>query len=343
MLYQTAGFAMAAQAAKGTAATSNFIRGRMTNSQLTPMLDELDTAGEHTGTHQRSTAVQSTPIRAGYMADINFGFRLYPELIGYALIGVGFKVATTTDSPVVGANTHVFTLADAEAEGWVSFMQALGEDTARYERKVTDARVSSLAIAASRTGITVTGNAMGIAEADSAGSETVVADADAMLSQSNGSFTLTSSNLTALTLGTPRSHTLTIDNPLDDQEQDLHSFSRATFSPTGKTISGTMEGLVFSENIYKEFIYGSTAGVTPAIVIPKAAIAYAFNSPAMITGTTPYSMSTAIAVALVTMDPFDITGGGHITYNLKYRMQDALATDPITITLVNGIASYAGS
>jgi len=425
MLYQTAGFALAKQSAKATAATTNFIRGRMSSHGVNPVYDEIDPSGEHTGIHQRSTALQSTPIRSGYMADISLAFRLYPNLVGYALAGIGFGNTTATtviltidatggtftitvsaqttsaiafdaaigavetaiellstvtaatvtgtasnytitvDSGVTSATmtanagsltgggttatytgwyyTHTFTLADAEAESWVSLMSAVGEDSARYERKITDARLSQLVFAASRTGIDVTGTASGLSEATSAGSETVVQETDSMLSQAQGAFTVTSSDITAVTLGTPRSHTLTIDNPLDDQEQNLHSFSRATLSPTGKVISGTLEGLVFSENIYKEFIYGASGGTAPVIPIPEAQLVWSFTSPAFITGAIANSFQATIPTAQVMMDPFDVTAGGQIIYNARYRMIDNAASAPITIVLINSTSSYAGS
>ena len=103
------------------------------------------------------------------------------------------------------------------------------------------------------------------------------------------------------------------------------------------------KGLAFSENIYSELVWGSAAGTTPVINIPEAELAWVWQSQDYVTGTTPYSLTTDIAVAQVELQPFDITAGGKILYDINYTMTDALSAAPITITLVNSTASYAGS
>lgn len=429
-LHQTARFGLAQQSAKGTAAagvTVPYIRGRVQQHGLNSRYEMIDTSGEHTGVHSRSTALQSTPIRAGSIIDVSFRHRLYPSMVGLELLGLGFTVATSTvviltidatggtftvtagtttgnlaesitaadlktaldaltlvgtstitgsaggpftitiDSSLTattltasgalltgGAGTatfsgwyysHVFTLPAADSEGWLTAYSMIGE-TSGFDLIAQDVRLSQLTFTADSSGIMVAGSGLGRLLANAAGTETFTAEADAVLSQANGAFTLTATDITAATLGTPRGHTLVIDNPLDDSEQELHTMNRSTFSPTGKTITGTITGLVFSENIWKEMYWGSASGT--AIVIPyptSTNLTFNWQSAGNISSTVavPHKFTVAIPVLQWDMQPFDITGGGNVVYDCAYRMTDSLSAAPITFTLQNSISSYAGT
>jgi len=433
MLHQTGRFGLARQAAKGTAAAGvavPYIRSRVSSHGLNQRYDMIETAGEHTGTHSRSTAQQSTPIRSGSIVDVSFTHRLYPSLIGHGLIGVGFTptTATTTvltinatggtftltvsgqttgaiafdatanavetalellstvdvatvtgnaggpytitvDSSVTastftadaasltgGTSTatfagwyynHTFTIANAASEGWLTAYDYLGDNaTGDFDRIVQDVRLSQLQLAADNTGIVVTGTGLGRIMANAAGTETFVADEDALLSQANGSFSFTSGDITFGTIGTPRGHTLTIDNPLDEGEQELHTLYRSEFSPTGKTVSGTMTGLVFSENAFKEFYWGSSSGTAPVIAIPEStAMTWNWQSPGNISTTVavPYKCTFSVPIVQFMAQPFDVSGGGRIIYDVAWSMIDALSGAPISIQVQNAIPSYAGT
>lgn len=428
MLHQTGRFGLARQSAKGTAAagvTVPFIRGRVQQHALNPRYDMIDTAGEHTGVHSRSTALQSTPIRSGSIVDVSFRHRLYPGMVGYGLIGLGFTPETSTTviltvdatsftitvsgqttasitTPETAANvktaldalstvgtstvtgssggpytitvdssvtastmtatptggaasavftgwyyTHAFTIATAANEGWLTAYDYLGDAaTGDFDRIASDLRLSQLQFTADNTGIVVSGTGLARILANAAGTETFVAEVDAVLSQANGAFTLTSSDLTALTLGTPRAHTVTIDNPLDEGEQELHTMNRSTFSPTGKGVSGSITGLVFSENIFKEMYWGSAAGTAAVLPIPESTnLTWNWQSPGNISATAavPYKCTFAIPIVQFMAQPFDVSGGGSILFDCQYSMIDALSSAPITITLQNDTASYSGT
>jgi len=428
MLYQTSKFALASQSAKGTAATSNFVSGRMQQHAMTPRFEVTDTAGEHIGSHSRSTALQSTPIRTGHLVDISFRQRLYPTMFGVALKGIGFTNTTSTtviltidatggtftmtitgtgtvttsalafdiaaaametalelltsvtaatvtgsaggpftitlDSSQTAAGmtasavsltggastavysgwyyTHVFTLPTASSEGWITAYEYLGEVDG-FDKIAKDARLSQMVFAADNTGIILSGTGVGITDSDAAGSEALTTESDYQISQANGSFTMTSTDLTANTIGVPRGHTFTIDNPLDETEQQLHSFGRATFSPTGKAFNGVMTGFQFSENAYSELVWGSASGTAPLITIPEAQLTWSFQSPRFITGAIPYVATFDVAVAHINIQPYDISAGGQILYDLNYEVVDQAASAPVTITLQNDYATYAGS
>lgn len=432
-LHQTARFGLAQQSAKGTAAagvTVPYIRGRVQQHGLSPRYEMIDTAGEHTGVHSRSTALQSTPIRAGSIIDVSFRHRLYPSMVGLELIGLGFTVSTSTvviltidatggtftltvsgqttsaiaenaaasavvsaldslstvtastvtgsaggpytitiDSSVTastftanagsltgGAMTavftgwyysHVFTLPAADSEGWLTAYDYVGE-TSGFDRIVRDVRLSQLSFTADNSGIVVAGSGLGLVMADAAATETFTAEVDAVLSQANGSFTLTAvdSASGAITTGTPRGHTLTIDNPLSEDEQELHTMNRSTLSPTGKTVTGSITGFPFSETLYKQMYWGLTAGT--GIVIPypvTSAFNWNWRSAGNIStaAAVPYIFTASIPIVQMDMQSFDVSGGGQVLFDIAYRMTDAISTAPITFTLQNATASYAGT
>ena len=435
-LHQTAKFGLALQSAKGTAAAgvaNPYIRGRMQQHGMNPRFDQIDTSGEHTGVHTRSTALQSTPIRSGHIMDVAMRHRLYPSMIGYELLGVGFAAATSTKVTLtvdatggtftvtagtttaalaeaitsadlktamdalslVGTSTitgdaggpftisidstfaaltavtltangasltggagtavfsgfyysHAFTLPAADSEGWLTAYDMIGE-TSGFDKIVKDIRLSQLQITADNTGLVVNATGLGLGEADAAGTETFTAEVDAAISQANGSFTLSAaagdgaSDITAATMGTPRGSVLTIDNPLDDSEQQLHSFARATLSPTGKAISGTLSGLVHSENLYKEFTWGGSGGTAPVIAIPNSQLTWTWNSPGFITGAIPYSLTALIPNAQMMMQPFDIAASGSVLFDVNWTMLDNISAAPITFTLTNTNNSYVGT
>lgn len=531
-LHQTARFGLAKQNAKETAAAGvsvPYIRGRVQQHGLNPRYEMIDTSGEHTGVHSRSTALQSTPIRAGSIIDVSFRHRLYPSMVGYELIGLGFVDQTdnssttatltinatggtftitvngVTTSPalaynasastiqaalvalstvgtggatvsgsgpftivinsVVGITTnaasltggastaalssiafvggtsttakltftgvtsgnftltvngmttaniaysaslsaatidtalelvvgtagvavtgsnggpytftfnrsvtastftvadvslnagtaviagfyynHTFTLPAADRESWLTVYDYIGE-TGGFDRIVRDVRLSQLSFTADNTGIIVAGSGLGLVMSNAAGTETFIAETDAVISQANGSFTLTAvdSASGAISTGTPRSHTISFDNPLDESEQELHTLDRATLSPTGKTITGTIAGLPFSETLFKQMYWGQTAGT--GVVIPyQATSAFTWNwqsaSNISTAAAVPYKMTFSIPVVQIEMQPFDLTGGGQVLFDISYRLVDAISTAPITITLQNSISSYAGT
>jgi hypothetical protein len=442
--HQAAGFSAAVQAAKGTAASTGFVRGNMSQSTVEPRYDLVDNSGEHRGLHERPTLRQSRPIRSGYIGDISGEWRLYPLLFPIMLIGAGFKVTTDTvftltitdggvgdtftltfddtgsnpqttaaqaynvdpatlqteleglsnvgagnvtvtgtagssytitfpgmsaygsggaaniftvdDSSMVSTGTssadlsdpyysHAFVIARGWERQWLTFMHSLDESVDRYEKLAIDAQVSQLVMEATRSGITCTMTGLALDEEDAAGTETVTQDPDSLFTQAKGSFTITSSDLTAATIGVPIEHQMTIDNPLSEEEQELHSFKRAGLSPQGMEINGELRRLVWSEAAFKEFIRGSATGTEPVITIPEAQLTWewqtAVNMPNL---SVPYSVTIDIAYATVHMQAVNVgSEQGTVRYNATYEMLDRQTAAPITITIANTWPSYAGS
>jgi len=343
MLTRTQALSLAAQSAKGTAASSNYIRGRMNSANLQTDFEEDDPSGEMTGVHERATSFQSTPITIGHLVNVVGEQRLYPHMLGYVLLGAGFKVSTAASTPVAGAHTHTFTLADADELGWISAILQRGEGAGRNGQKARDVRLSTVGINSTRSGIALSFQGNGIAETPAAGTETHVAEPNAPLSPATGGFTLTSSTLTANTIGVPQGYAFNIANPLDAEDQQQHSAGRADLDPTGFGIEGSLQGLVFSKDAYGELTHGSAAGTAAAIAIPEAILTWNWESVGFVTGTTKYKCTILMPTVQARLREMETGRGGKVRYAMRWRMLDLVAGSPITITLINGHASYAGT
>ena len=338
MLHQAGAIALGRQATKGTEAAT-FVRGRTTSSRVSPRYDRTDNTGEHTGVHERPTSRQSTAIRNGYVEDVSFTSRLYPLMLPFALIMAGFACSSSANGD--GSYDHTLTLAGAGSQSYGSVLHALGEGGSRFTRAVTDVKLSALNFTANKQGISYTGTGLGISQATASG-ETITAELDYLLSAYNGSWTVTSSDITAATLGTPQGMTVSIANPLGEDDQALFGMSRANLVSTGIDITGTASGLTFSQAILREWNYGSNTGTGLDRVIPVSQLSWVWQSPAEIPSVSGVYFKTTwtIPVTQGFMQPVDITGGGRILYDLNWEMTDATATAPITVVVRNNKSAY---
>jgi len=338
MKTETASFALGYQAVKGTGA-ANYVKGIFSSHRNLPAYNILRAENEHRGIHERPSIHQTTAIRGDVIVPWSAAFLARPYLIGYALLMTGYKVSTVADSPVVGAYTHTFTEADADEIGYGSLLEYLGEGTARYGMRAVDAKASTLNFNATRGGIAVDMGGFAITPGDAIGTEVQTAEKDILFHPGTGSFTLTSATVTAM--GTPRSHKWSIINNLDDQEQELHSIYRAALTESGRSRTGTMGGLVFSEDVFRQIAY--EGGAAPTIMIPECSLTWSYQSPGAFVGTTKYSLTWTYANCELEMTAFDVSGATRMLYEANYTARDSVAGSPSTVVLVNDLASYAGS
>jgi len=257
--------------------------------------------------------------------------------------GTDPAVTVTTSTPGTAAYyTHVFTLADRDEVGWASMLHALGEGTARFERKITDCRWSQLDIKASRRNITWEGKGLGLSEAASAGTEVIVADTNALISMAAGSWSMTSDSVSLI--ASPRGHDFSIAQGLAEDDPTLHTTTRADLPLTGTDITGVLRGIDLDYATYRKLMWGGTSGTGPSLVVPEATMSWTYQSPGNMTDCSlPYLMTTAIDTATVSMGNFEASGNELVRFDASYQMQDRSSSAPITITLRNLRSSYAGS
>jgi hypothetical protein len=333
MLSNTTGLAVAVQSAKGTAATSGFYRMRLEQSSVWPVFDYEDARDEHTGVHQRASNRQTTPDRISKMIRVSGSGFVYPSSLGVLLVGAGFAASTADNTTY---KTHTITKADTDAAKWLSVLYAIGEDSGRFERKVTDVRLTSLTFTATRQGLRVAFEGIGLDEAESAGTETVTADPNFRIKTTTGAFTWG-----ALALGAPREHTITIARPVDTEDQKQHAFGRAGADETGFEIDVALRGLDMVYASYKKLNWGGASGTELDEACVTDAITVKWESKAAISGAAvPYSVQFALTKADIRMTPPTAQGAGIIRLDAGYSMIDDTSSAPVTVTLVNSVASY---
>jgi len=230
---------------------------------------------------------------------------------------------------------HRFTIDDGDTAGsYGSILHAVGEGASRFTRNLVDCKVSEFELAATRTGIMNTFSGMNISESDALGTEVVTVEDEEIIHQATGAFLLTSTDITAAGVGTPRGNTFTVSNSLSEEDQKLHSFFRASLPQDAFNVSGMLQGIDFGEDLYKELNWGSLEGTSPSIYLPKAQLTWSWETYATILTGIPYSMEIDVKDASVMLQPFTITGTGEVLWDLAYRMLDRYATDPLVIDFI---------
>jgi len=328
---------VAAQASKGTAATTGFITGRMRESYLYPEYDVFDPGPEHTGgSNTRTTAHRNATRRPSYLLAWGGRSWLYPDMVGVLLKGLGFGISTTDNTTY---KTHTATLANRADQGWLSVMHSIGDGADAFERKAKDARLTRLTV--NGTGgreLDLTFEGIAMSELTSAGTESVTAETNVMLLPSAGSFTATISAV-AITSRIMTAN-ITVENPLSRDEMALFTNVRDDLPPTGHEVRVVLGGINLDFSLYKKLHWGGTSGTAPVTTVAEGPVVVTFASPNNISGAAvPYSLAFSIANAELELGNFRAADDSFVRCDVTARMIDGGST-PVTVTLVNTKASY---
>jgi hypothetical protein len=333
----TAGFKMAKQASKGTPMTTGFTIGRVVESAVQSAYDYTNNAEEHFNSSQvRATVRKSAARRVSYLASFGFRSYLHPELIGLALLGLGYTstVAGTTEK------THTFTIANRNASPWLTVINRVGEGAAILERRLTDCRLQGLTLDGNVAGLVVAGSGFGIKEGLAVGTETGTVEPETQILPCNGSLTTLTVNGEQLD-SSVRQVRLQLANQLDTSEVALWSYERSDLAQAGVDFAGVMRGIDVTPDVYKMLNYGSLAGTGPNTVCPEGAIKFKFAAPGTIPGSSlPYSIEFDIPKVEWRMAPIQARGSDMIRLDLAFMMIDDGVNPPATIKLVNEKATY---
>lgn len=333
MLSNTARVAFAKQAAKATAATTGFHTMFATASGAVPEYEYVENENFHPGIHARASTQNAQPVRIAYRIPVSCTFWMHPNGIVPPLIGMGF---TATPSDQTTYVRHTLVKADVDDSVYVTMLHRIGEGTAAFERKISAVRGTQLAITAARNQLTCAFTGMGLAEATSAGSETIVDEEVEPILPTKGSLTWG-----ALALGTPREHTITIARPVDEEDHLLHAFGRFDYPETGFSISGEMRGLDMTFDFYKKLVWGGTSGTGPSEAIVTDSLTIVYLSANNISGAAvPYKFSLALTKVEARIGNFQAQGNNIIRGDVSWRMIDDDAAAPATILVENDVASY---
>lgn len=329
-------FAIAAQSAKGTPATTGFVVGRMRESWLQPVYNLLEPGPEHTGeAHTRTTRRRTAARRDDYLMEFGGRMHLYPNMIGVLLRGIGFGVNTTNNTTYY---SHAFTLANRTSYAWMSVLHRNADGADQFERKAADARLSNLTVEAGREGINCTFDGLALSEAQAAGTETTADEDDTRLAATVGSFTATIGGVAIASK--IRAATVAIDNPLSRDERALFQFDHDDLPPEGVDITGTLGGIDVTYDLYKKLHWGGTAGTAPVEAVPEGIVSVTLNSPDNISGAAvPYGITFSLAKVELMLGNWRPTDANLLRADVTWRMIDTGST-PITVTLVNNKSSY---
>lgn len=339
----TAKFKVGQQTAKGTPATK-LVCGTMTMSGLNSTKDPIDKGGEHgcNTVVDRATVHKSEQRYSSFIVNGSFRGYMYPDLIGYLLLGCGFTVVTTAGAAAaLGTYSHVFTLATRTTVPWLSVHSQIGSKN----RLAVDARVNQLTMTANAQGFAYNGTFQALKEDEVPGSGIVTTNEEVNeILTTRGSLLLNydpdGTPVTMLANET-EGFTLVINNPFDQAQQKLFSFGRGDLPQTGLDVTGTVEGLNVDYVNYERIKGGAVNVDTIADDCAIAKIDTTFQSAEMILTTLiPYSIRVEIPHAEVGLNDFQAEGTNTVEWTFPYRMIDDNAT-PIKITLVNKLPSYA--
>lgn len=331
-------FKIATQTAITTAASANFVCGRMKESILLPVFDELNPGAEHhCGNSNRPTLNKSQSIRTGYMAVFGGTWFLYPEMIGIVLRGLGFDKAVSGTTPDF---THTFTIADRDDAVFVTVLQQIGDGAAAFERRGVGGRIAQFDMLANSKGIVCSMQGMAVDIDDSAGTETSDDEPGYLITATDGSLTAEIDSTPIVSNMKIRSSRLSIKNPLDVSDVTLFSPERADLPQLGITADGSLMGIDVSETLWEKLYRGGASSGSPSLVIPEMDLSFKYESPSNIpTGAIPFSFQVEVPKAEVRMTRYMPSGRNLIRCGLEWLMRDD-GSEPITITLCNDRATY---
>jgi len=329
-------FALGKQAAKGTASTTLY-KTLATVSSIGATYDEREPPLEHPAAATRATARKSAIKRPSYMSNAKATFILRPKFIVPALLAAGFQVSTTNNTTHY---THVCTLGSSAAHKWMTAAWSVEESDGAFTPRGVDMRATSLNLAVSPDQIEGSIELRGLTLNPMSGSPTYVTEQADEIAPWNMTRTTLSMNSYAV-VERIRSMEFAVANTMREDDRAIGETARTALAQQSIDISLAIGEVNISDDIYEAFHYGASAGSTVDLDAVTGAIDILFESDDNISGASvPYSLQLAIPSVSYTMDTEpEASGDELITVGLTAYMIDDSST-PITITVVNNVASY---
>lgn len=330
-------FSVGQQSAKGTQATKLFttlatVSGMATNFEVSDQIFEHPAAS----TTRVFGKKDGGTIRTGYSVPYKATFRLRPNFLGAALISMGY-----TDTPVAGTGffTHTFILATPATFPWCTVAHLDDDAGTPWERVAKDCHSDKLSFDADYKRIQCDLTGKGLIEGLVGGSPTKTAEVADQLLPTIGSFVATIGGVAISSI--LRGVKVDLENEFDEEDFILFQTARNDRPQTNVKASGSLVGLDFTANLYKKLNWGGTAGTAPSLTIPTGPLSLTFNSAAFIPTT---SQVYSITIAMSSVDftaPTDIAAQDKNLQRLDVGWEANDATQPVTVTLIDNVASYA--
>lgn len=330
-------FALGKQGAKGTAATA-LIKALATVSAMALEFDERDSVFEHPApSTNRATARKQNVLRTGYLATAEVTTLLHPKFLGMSLLAAGFQVATSGTSPVY---THVFTLGTSAQHRWMTGAWNVDETDGAFVSRMVDGRATALGFNATPDQIEHTLTMRGLTLEPMSGSPTYTNETSEEIVPWLGA-------RTTLTVGgytiseRIRGVNFQVENTLREDDKALWETARTDLPQQSIDISCEFSDVNISDDLYEAMVYGAANGTTVSLAALTGAIDIKWQSAANIpSGASPYSLQIAMpSVSWSFSGAPQASADDLITMGLTAYMIDNVTT-PITVTLVNDVASY---
>lgn len=334
-------FSLGTQGSKGTAATA-FITALSTVSGGDVEFDERAPENEHPGP-SGGLAIDQTAVteRTGFLVPVTNTFILRPKYIGRVLRTMGFGVSTVDNT---GYYTHTFTFAAAASASYGTAIHLLDGSSSDLERKVIDIRGRQLQITGDTSVLRGVFDGVGLNEGAASGSETKVSEIDVPISIYSGSITadIGGDGIASLAI---RGSQLTIQQTLDEEDKVHFSTTRNDNAVLSRSVSGSLQNIDIDMDtylLYKGTKWGGSAGTAPSTDMPTGTVTWTYQSLSNISGeAVPYSLTVLMPTVEWRMTTPQANGRDLVRGNLDFRMPGITGETPITITLVNDVASYA--
>ena len=253
-------------------------------------------------------------------------------------------VATGNDGgAATTAKLHTGTIASRADAKWLTSLHSFGEGADLFTLRATDVRLEQLVIEASTRGVMATFAGLGIKEDAALGTETGVAENEAMLLPSKGACTINIGG-DAFT-SSVRGLRFLISNPTDKNEQNLFALERSDLPSTGIECGFSATGLDVSYDVYRQLKWNGLAGVGPGVQAAFGDITFNFQAAELIGAgldAVPYQFGVTIPRCEFRMGQFRAQGRELVRFDLAGLMVDDVNSfaHPITVSLTNGTASY---
>lgn len=332
-------FALGVQAAKGTAATTLY-KALATVSGLAPIFSDREAPLEHPApSGSRNTRRKTATKHPNYLAGAKATFLLRPKFIVPALQAAGFVVNTTNNTTHY---THVCTLATGATHKWMTAAWNVDETDGAFVTRGVDLRATALNLAVSPEQIEANLTLRGLTIEPMSGSPTYVSEASDEIVPWLGARTTLSVNGYSI-VERVRNIEFGIENTLREDDTALWEPAITNLPQQSIDVSLGLTNVNISDDIAEALWYGAANGSTVSTAAATGAISVKWESEADISGAAvPYSVQIALPSVEWIADPesFEANGDNFIAPSLTAYMLDDQGGEPITITVINDVASY---
>lgn len=333
-------FALGKQASKGTAATA-LQKALATVSGMAPIMADRESPLEHPSPSGSSlaTARKTYTKHPTYLAGAKATFLLHPKFLPMALLAAGFSISTSGSSPTY---THACTLATSAAHKWMTAAWNVDESDAAFVMRGVDLRATQFGMSINPEQIECNMTLRGLKIEPMSGSPTYTSEVVDEIVPWLGARTTLSINGYAV-VERVRGIELNIENTLREDDRAIWEPALTGLGQQNIDISMAFNEVNISDDIAEALWFGASGGSTMDITPITGAISVSWTSEDNISGgASPYSVAIAIPDVEWMYDPesFEANGDDYIAPSMTAYMVNRSGSAPITITVVNDVASY---